>query len=736
MKLHMRFVRARRALACLVGAALAATVLVGQPLPVGAASPAVVSTLAGNGTGGNSGASGPATKAELNFCSNSGYGTTCGSSLAQDSRGNLYFPEEGNNTIQMLAESRVSSFLPRVHLVPGNIYTVAGNGTCGDEGDGTPATFAELCAPSSVAFDKSGNLVIADFYNGVVRLLAGSVSDSLLPGTRLTPGDIYLLAGGTTSSPCTGNGCPGPSAHFANPSGVAVAPNGDLAIADMGNNRVWLLAARASSPLLPRLALKPGDLYLVAGDDAGGYGGDFGPAPSATLTWPFGVTFDGHGNLYISTPRSGRIRMVAAARSNPLLPRVRLVPGDIYTVAGNGTQGYSGDGGPAIDAEIDQAVNSPGTTTPKYGGVAVDAAGNLYIPDASNQVIRLVAAGRSDPYLPGKRLVPGDIYTIAGDGHMGYRNGTAMKAELFAPSSVLLYKGSLLFIDGGNAVVRSIEPGSSEVSATDKALQSLQQAADSYVAQSGVIPGGRQTGTLVAAIVSESKAGCDVFFGPRFAVAAGVGGGVGLGVDAGDVGPIPNVAPFVDVYAGLTADFSLAEAGCHAGIGYAAELGVTPMTLNPDENVIGVLIPITSGDWCFYRDVSATQYWEQHCGYLDSSSNSSYIGKELQASYNQATSTRTPRVTLTRRQVGVWVFCFGGNPKASCRGRLQLKSGADVLGQTDYLIAGRAQLVEVPLTRAAVKMIAEAPRHERRVEISVGGSPRPATGDRTLVVSS
>ena len=403
----------------------------------------------------------PANQAQFNFCANSGYGTTCGSNMAWDANGNLLFPEEGNNLVQMLAESVSSPFLPGQKLKKGYIYTVAGDGTGDYLGDGGPATQASLNTPSSVAIDPAGNLIISDFGNSVVRLVAGARADPLMPGTALTPGDIYTLAGGS-SSPCTDqDGCPATSVAFTSPSGVTVNGSGNLAIVDMGGNQAWLLAATNSDPLLPGMSLTPGDVYLAAGDGSSGYSGDSGPGPQAEMDWPFGATFDSHGNLYVSDVLNGAIRLVAATTSNPLLPATGLVQGDIYTVAGNGTQGYLGDGGPAVDAEIDQGIDSPGDETPKYGGVALDSSGNLYIPDASNQVIRMVGTRSSSPLACGQALTPGDIYTTIGGGGGSAPDGSlsGCDAALYAPAAITFdTTGDLIWVDAGNNVIRMAAP--------------------------------------------------------------------------------------------------------------------------------------------------------------------------------------------------------------------------------------------------------------------------------------
>jgi hypothetical protein len=396
--------------------------------------PVALTTIAGDGTAGRIGAGGLAVAAELNFCSNSTFGTTCGSSLGEDQFGNVYFPEEGNDTVQMVAGSKFSPFLPRQPLTVGYLYTVAGSGIAGNGGNSSSAIGAELNGPCSVAIDKFDNLIIANIYAGTVRLVAGSTSDPLLPGYVLTPGNIYTIVGGLNS-----------------PSGVAFDPSGNLIIVEMGANSVWLLATNNADPLLPSRVLVPGRMYLVAGDGTPGYSGDHGPATDAELTWPFGVSVDQHGNIYISDPRSGVIRLVAATTSVAVLPDVTLTPGDIYTVVGTGTQGYSGNGGPAVRAEIDQAIDMPGTTAPKYGSVALDKQGNLYIADSSNQVIRVVAATPSVAVDHRAKLTAGDIYVLAGNGSCGFTT-----TELCAPTAILVRPdGTFLFIDAGNNVVRS-----------------------------------------------------------------------------------------------------------------------------------------------------------------------------------------------------------------------------------------------------------------------------------------
>jgi sugar lactone lactonase YvrE len=161
-------------------------------------------------------------------------------------------------------------------------------------------------------------------------------------------------------------------------------------------------------------------ITTVAGNGTGGFLGDGGAATSAELHGPTTVAFDSSNNLYISDYYNNRIRKVAAGT------------GVISTVAGNGTAGYTGDGGAATAAEL----NVP-------AGVGVDSAGNLYIADQSNNRIRKVTTGI--------------ITTVAGDGTAGYtgNGGPATSAELYAPVAVAVDGvGNLYIADSGNSVAR------------------------------------------------------------------------------------------------------------------------------------------------------------------------------------------------------------------------------------------------------------------------------------------
>ena len=299
-----------------------------------------------------------------------------------DSSGNVYISDQFNERVRKVAG--------------GNISTVAGNGTAGFSGDGASATSAELNSPAGLALDTSGNLLIADGGNYEVRKVSG--------------GNISTFAGENTSgSGYSGDGGAATSAQLSNPSSVAVDSAANVYIADPQNNVIRLVATSGSI-----------STYAGGGPTYGGYLGDGGAPTLAYLNNPESVAVDTAGNLYIADTSNNVIRKISG--------------GIITTVAGNGITGYSGDGGPALKASL----NNP-------KGVAVDTAGNIYIADTYNNVIRVVEPN-------------GTIATIAGNQSLGYGfsgdNGLATIAQLYFPSSVAVSGGKVYIADTGNEVVR------------------------------------------------------------------------------------------------------------------------------------------------------------------------------------------------------------------------------------------------------------------------------------------
>ena len=156
-----------------------------------------------------------------------------------------------------------------------------------------------------------------------------------------TGGQTVIAGNGTFGY--SGDGGPATSAGIYDPEGVAVDGSGNVVIADSGNNRVRVVAA--STGTFYGTAMTKGDIYTIAGNGTGAYSGDGGPATSAELNFPQAVAVDGSGNVVIADTYNNRVRLVAA--STGTFYGQAMTAGDIYTIAGNGTGGYSGDGGPA-----------------------------------------------------------------------------------------------------------------------------------------------------------------------------------------------------------------------------------------------------------------------------------------------------------------------------------------------------------------------------------------------------
>jgi hypothetical protein len=334
--------------------------------------------VTGNGDGG------PADRARLSVVGG----------LAVDAAGDVIVSDSYGSRVRMVPA--VSGTYFGVAMTAGDIYTIAGDNVAGYGGDGGPAVDASLYHPVGLALDAAGNLLIADRYECRIRMVAAT--SGTFYGRFVTAGEIVTVAGSSTCGRL-GDGGPAGAARLSSPGGVAVDRWGNLVIADTDNNKIRVVAA--SSGTFYGQLMTSGDIYAVAGDEVGGYLGDGGPATSAELHNPGDVSTDAAGNLVIADTGNNRIRVVAA--SSGTFYGQPMVAGDIYTVAGDGTRGFAGDGRPATSAKIRRPE-----------GVAVDGSGGLVIADTGNGRVRLVAAV-SGP-LHGQVMTAGDIYTIAGNG--------------------------------------------------------------------------------------------------------------------------------------------------------------------------------------------------------------------------------------------------------------------------------------------------------------------------------
>ena len=392
----------------------------------------IITTLAGTGNAGFTGEGGPAASARLNSPGG----------LAVDSTGNVYVADTLNDRVRRIA-------------LDGTITTVAGAGVRGFSGDNGPATRAALNTPRGLAVDKAGNLLIADWGNhrirqvsaaGTITTLAGTgsqgfsgdngtataatlnfpysvavdvagavyIADSVNQRIRKVAGGIIYPVAGNGTRALAGDGGPASSASFNQPQGVAIDANGNVFVGDTFNNRV-------------RRVAPGGTVSTVAGSGFYKFSGDGGAAIGASLNGPQGLAADSAGRFYLADLRNHRVRRVNAG-------------GVIATVAGSGTQGFAGDGGPATAA----ALNSP-------AAVALDAVGNIYVADTSNNRVRKID-------------VNGIITTLAGAGVAGYSgdSGPANIATLNRPGGVAAdTAGNVYIADSGNHAIRKVNAAGS-----------------------------------------------------------------------------------------------------------------------------------------------------------------------------------------------------------------------------------------------------------------------------------
>lgn len=327
---------------------------------------------------------------------------------------------------------------PTLTFIPGIAGTLAGTGVSGYGGDGGDGRSAQLNMPYGIAGGSQGSVYIADTMNSVVR--------------KLDPNGIITTVAGNGTQGYSGDGGPATGAQLAFPMAVAVDTSGNLYIADFFNycvrkvNINGTISTLAQGNLVRGIAVDgDGNVYFstwpegvwkidsqgvttkIAGNGEPGFSGDGGPATEAQVNGVVGLTVDGEGNVYAAEWLNSDVRKIDSS-------------GIITTVAGNQQPGYSGDGGPALNAQLNGPID-----------VKLDAAGNLYITDSGNNRIRKVN-------------INGTISSIAGDGNFAYAGdgGSAGSAQFASPAGIALDgSGNLLIADSGNNVIRHVRVDSS-----------------------------------------------------------------------------------------------------------------------------------------------------------------------------------------------------------------------------------------------------------------------------------
>lgn len=344
----------------------------------------------------------------------------------------MYVADSCNNEVRLVSSTS-----------PYNITDFAGGaGTFAQDGNGGTAVNAGLFTPQELASDSHGDIFVADGNGQRVQEL--SAWNHTQFAIAMKPGDVYTVAGSPAGfSQCAGPGVQASATLLCEPGGVAVDPSGNLYIADTANNRVEKVSA------------SNGSMSTFAGSPTGvrgnpGSAGQGNPPTQVDLTGPQAVAADSAGDVFITS--DNQVFEVPAASGTQY--GISMTAGDIYTITGSqsGASGYTGSNGPAVSALLNSPV-----------GVAVDAAGNVYVGDGGNWRVAEIAAAAHTQW--GVAMTANDFYVIAG-GHANQQGssgdgGPATAAQLGDPSQVAVDSaGDLYIADAVNNKIREVAAAS------------------------------------------------------------------------------------------------------------------------------------------------------------------------------------------------------------------------------------------------------------------------------------
>ncbi len=341
----------------------------------------LIRTICGKWGGADSGAyccdGGPAINARLNYTW----------AIWLDRFDNIYLADGFNQRVRKIESSTKI------------ITTIAGTGTGGYSGDNGPATDAELFIPSAVIVDTNGNVYISDAENMVIRKVDGTTN-------------IITTFAGTGVSGSLGDGGPATDAQLNAPAGLCFDKVGNIIFADAHNSKIR------------KIDISTGIITTIAGTGAFGYTGDNGPATHAILNEPYLVFTDSADNIIFSDGGNNVVR------------KVDHQTGIIRTIAGNGTAGYAGDNGPAVDAEFYYA-----------SGIYIDKQQNIYVADQGNGEVRKIDAQT------------GIITAVVGTGIVGQSGdgGPAIAAQVI-PSDIFFDSYGSMFIADQNCIREVYNP--------------------------------------------------------------------------------------------------------------------------------------------------------------------------------------------------------------------------------------------------------------------------------------